>query len=62
MGHYQSKKEAYEAGKNAERKRCLDIISAARHGDIDQDFRSILHRIKSDQKMIYHNGQYRDVE
>lgn len=35
-----------EAGMNAERKRCADIVQLARDGEIDGDFRSIIHRIK----------------
>ena len=31
----------------AERKRCATIVLAARMGEIDQDFRSVHHRIKS---------------
>ena len=30
-----------------ERKRCIDIIQMARNGEIDTDFRSIIHMIKS---------------
>ena len=30
-----------------ERKRCAGIVQLARAGDIDQDFRSIIHRIES---------------
>lgn len=31
----------------AERKRCADIIQLAREGEIDGDFRSLIHRIKN---------------
>lgn len=36
---------SYEAGISAERDRCYAIIERARFGEIDRDWRSILHRI-----------------
>ena len=30
-----------------ERKRCAAIVQAARHGEIDNDLRSIIHRIEN---------------
>ena len=35
-----------------ERQRCLDIVQAARNGDIDEDFRSIIHMIESGTFMV----------
>ena len=34
-----------DAAVKEERKRCANIVSMARNGQIDQDFRSILYRI-----------------
>jgi hypothetical protein len=41
----------------AERERCMRIVSAARNGDIDTDFRTILHFIRcGDQMLLAPNG------
>jgi hypothetical protein len=36
----------YRAGAGAETERCAAIVSLARFGEIDGDFRSIIHRIE----------------
>lgn len=37
----------YRAGADAEIERCSAIVSLARFGEIDGDFRSLIHRIES---------------
>ena len=54
----------------AERERCMRIVSAARMGDIDTDFRTLLHFIESGDTMQYneersqyeHDSRRRDYE
>ena len=36
-----------------ERERCMRIVSAARNSDIDQDLRTVLHFMRSGDRMIY---------
>lgn len=40
-------KELIEKAQDAERERCSRIVERARFGEIDTDFRSIIHRIDS---------------
>lgn len=36
-----------DAARDAERKRCVDILQLARFGEIDQDWRSVISMIES---------------
>lgn len=55
---------------DAETKRCMRIVSAARSGDIDQDFRTLLHFIETGDQMLLnektheyeHDAKRRDRE
>lgn len=49
-----------ESAVNKERARCARIVQAARCGDIDQDFRTILHFINSGDEMRFDDdsGEY----
>jgi hypothetical protein len=38
--------EGHEAGVQHERERCAAIVMAARFGELDQDFRAIIHMIE----------------
>jgi hypothetical protein len=52
--------DAVQAAVAAEQKRCYDIVSAARFGEIDRDWRSILSMIESGEtiEQIQQRGAY----
>lgn len=39
-------KRAITTATDAERQRCVDIVSAARFGEVDRDFRALVHMIE----------------
>lgn len=51
-----------EAGRSAERARRAEIVQMARAGDIDQDWRSVIHRIKGGDTVEQIRAEIAEIE